>query len=170
MSDSHTKNLYLSYIHPHTSISKVSAISVSIPLSLRKAIVSLQRNIPQERNADGNPSPWKALWRNSGNGLYYMRNYIQTDTVRISAIYLRTGGTPEIAHYATEWMVTVIPFITSSGEVGKKRGFTSKLGYLYPSSSHNLLSIVFSSSFVMKCTGLSIYYAQRIQLIVPFVF
>lgn len=65
-----------------------------------------------------------------------MRNYIQTDTVRISAIYLRTGGTPEIAHYATEWMVTVIPFITSSGEVGKKRGFTSKLGYLYPSSSH----------------------------------
>ena len=64
-----------------------------------------------------------------------MRNYIQTDTVRISAIYLRTGGTPEIAHYATEWMVTVIPFITSSGEVGKKRGFTSKLGYLYPSSS-----------------------------------
>lgn len=64
-----------------------------------------------------------------------MRNYIQTDIVRISAIYLRTGGTPEIAHYATEWMVTVIPFITSSGEVGKKRGFTSKLGYLYPSSS-----------------------------------
>lgn len=102
----------------------------------RKLSVSLQRNIPQERNADGNPSPWKALWRNSGNGLYYMRNYIQTDTVRISAIYLRTGGTPEIAHYATEWMVTVIPFITSSGEVGKKRGFTSKLGYLYPSSSH----------------------------------
>lgn len=67
-----------------------------------------------------------------------MRNYIQTDTVRISAIYLRTGGTPEIAHYATEWMVTVIPFITSSGEVGKKRGFTSKLGYLYPSSSQDL--------------------------------
>ena len=104
----------------------------------RKLSVSLQKNIPQERNADGNPSPWKALWRNSGNGLYYMRNYIQTDTVRISAIYLRTGGTPEIAHYATEWMVTVIPFITSSGEVGKKRGFTSKLGYLYPSSSQDL--------------------------------
>ena len=36
-------------------------------------------------------------------------------------------------------------------------------------SLNNLLSIVFSSSAVIKYTGLSISYAQRIQLVMPFV-